>query len=236
MIKRALGNFALIAIISYIWLAPKILTSKIRSRMNLLLLSMILLGRQRAGSGSLRRVSMGICSSAYYVWQKSGQIRKQRWPRRRCPTPPASQQMLSSLPKSCWSCVNSRYFTAKLLFSSNMKKPTRRVRMHWWKSDFMVIPKKELKVLGNNWSLETTRLCSYTTEEKERTVSNGRWTPSVVWILPQAIMSLEYTLPQRWLAQKHTQKWVDWACEGRASTFLAQSRKPWRSSLSWTWR
>jgi len=97
---------------------------------DMLLLSKILLGRQRARSGPLQRVSMGICSSAYYVWQKSGQLRKQRWPRRRCPMPPASQQMLSSLPKSCWSCVNWRHSTAKLLFSSNVKKPTRRIRMH----------------------------------------------------------------------------------------------------------
>ncbi len=36
MIKRALGNFALIAIASHIWLAPKILSSKIRSIWNLL--------------------------------------------------------------------------------------------------------------------------------------------------------------------------------------------------------
>jgi hypothetical protein len=36
MIKRALGNFALIAIVSHIWLAPKISSSKIRPIWNLL--------------------------------------------------------------------------------------------------------------------------------------------------------------------------------------------------------
>ena len=51
MIKRAIGNVALIAMVSHIWLAAKISFSKIRSIWSLLYLSEILLGRQRAGSG-----------------------------------------------------------------------------------------------------------------------------------------------------------------------------------------
>jgi len=76
------------------------------------------------------RVSMGIYSSAFHVWQTSGPLRKRRWPRRmRWPVPPARlRQLLSSLTKSWRSYVDWRHSTAKLLFSSNVKnKPGRYV-------------------------------------------------------------------------------------------------------------